>query len=249
MTTDAGETIDGRVGKTRMPYRVAAVLLGLLFLTYALFQLLGGAEDWADFGFAIFAALMGLQFLYSAWTGQWKSLFEWFSDGGVRQINERFLMVEPVSCGTATIETDRRLPNHDVNPYAPPSDFEAASIAEQVQAMSSEGATPQLLTEHFLSGYPFIHYGVVFFLDPDDDASIHAALPLSAPDDRLVRRNAEEAIRVLPEFLGTLPGARSAIIGRELMVRMISSYDRLDEEVSQRIVIPWSTTLSFNDEF
>ncbi|MDV6028882.1 MAG: hypothetical protein F9B45_01965 [Phycisphaera sp. RhM] len=284
MTTEQGHFIEGRVAKTRLPFRVAAALLGVTFIAVAFFQVLERAENWIDFAFAIVVALMGVQFLYSALTGQRKSLFEWLSDGKVRQVSERFLMVEPVSCGTATLEASRqtRLPNQDVNPYAPPSDLAAASLADQVQAWSTSDATLHQLTEQFMAGYPFIHYGVVFFLDPDDDTSIHAALPLALrpvdsvdvlnsttrsrqPDasardaawplanayglestdrsatDQLVRRNTEEAIRVLGEFLASLPDARAVVRGRNLVVRMISSYDRLDDEVAPSVVVPWST--------
>ncbi len=280
MTTDQGQFIEGRVTKTRLPFRVAAALLGVTFIAVAIFEVLGGAGI-RRIASAFVMALLGVQFLYSALTERWKSPLAWLSDGGVRQINERFLMVEPVTCGTATLEASRqsRLPDRDVNPYAPPSDF-AASIADQVQELSSQGTTLQILTEQFMTGYPFIHYGVVFFLDPDDDTAIHAALPLASrpvdsvdilnstrsrqPDasardaarplanayglestgrsatDQLVRRNTDEAIRVLGEFLPTLPDARAVVRGRNLVVRMISSYDRLDDEVAQRIVVPWS---------
>ena len=243
MTTDQGQFIEGRVTKTCLPFRVAAALLGVTFIAVAFFQVLERAENWIDFAFAIFMALMGVQFLYSALTAQWKSLFEWLWDGKVGQINERFLMVEPVSCGTATLEASRqsRASNQDVNPYAPPSDLAAASLADQVQAWSTPETTLHQLTEQFMAGYPCIHYGVVFFLDPDDETAIHAALPLASATDQLVRRNTEEAIRVLGEFLASLPDAGAVVRGRNLVVRMISSYDRLDDEVTQRIVVPWST--------
>jgi hypothetical protein len=107
--------------------------------------------------------------------------------------------------------------------------------------MPSEGLTPQALAQQFLDGHPFIHYGVVFFLESIDDAAIHAALPLSSPSDLLVRRNRDEAIRVLPEFLSTLPNASRALTGRALIVRMIASYERFDDEVSDRIIVPWDT--------
>ncbi|PAY21539.1 hypothetical protein CKO51_00270 [Rhodopirellula sp. SM50] len=250
MTTEQGHSIEGQVGKTRLPFRLAAALLGVIFIAVAFFQMLDGAENWIHFASAIIMALLGVQFLYSAWTEQWKSPFEWFSDGGIRQINQRFLMVEPVSCGTATLEASRqsRLPNQDVNPYAPPSDSTAASIADQVQAMSSQGTALHQLTEQFMAGYPFIHYGVVFFLDPDDEAVIHAALPLASATDQLVRRNADEAIRVLGEFLANLPDAGAVVRGRNLVVRMISSYDRLDDEVASPIVVPWSSISGRNVE-
>lgn len=250
MTNEQGHFIEGRVRRTRLPFRVAAALLGVISIAVAFFQVLDGAENWIYFASAIIMALLGVQYLYSAWTGQWKSPFEWLGDGKVGQINERFLMVEAVTCGTATVEANRqsRVPNQDVNPYAPPADLAAASIADQVQEMSSQGTTLHHLTEQFVAGYPFIHYGVVFFLDPDDDAVIHAALPLASATDRRVRRNTDEAIRVLGEFLPTLPDARAVVEGRDLVVRMISSYDRLDEEVVPQVVVPWSSISGRNVE-
>ena len=99
MTTDQGQFIEGRVTKTRLPFRVAAALLGVTFIAVAIFEVLGGAGI-RRIASAFVMALLGVQFLYSALTERWKSPLAWLSDGGVRQINERFLMVEPVTCAS-----------------------------------------------------------------------------------------------------------------------------------------------------
>ncbi len=239
MTTKERLHIHGHVAKTRMPFRVAAVLLGILFIAFGLYQLLGGATDWVAFGFAIFVALTGLQFVYSAFTEQWKFPLEWPRREKAGQTPERFLIVEPVSrdIRETEISCQSSSPKHAINPYAPPRDAPTTSVA---QGKLTQRQTLQTLTQQFLDGNPFIHYGVVFFLDSNDDVVIHAALPLSSSSDLLACRNTNEAIRVLPKFLSSLPNASQAVTGRNLVVRMISSYDRLDDEVSNRIVVPWA---------
>ncbi|MCA9137495.1 MAG: hypothetical protein KDB00_12070 [Planctomycetales bacterium] len=105
----------------------------------------------------------------------------------------------------------------------------------------SDDETFRALTGMFLEGEKFIDYGVVFFIDPDDDQVIHAALPLTSSTDQDVRRNTDEAIRILPEFLSSLPNVIPLVTGRDLVVRMVSSYRHLDDEVSELVVVPWNT--------
>jgi len=247
MGIEEGLNIERRIVKTRMPFRVTAFLLGILFVAIGLFQLLGGATDWIAFGFAIFAVKIGLQFVYSALTQQWKSPFEWTRRETVKQIPARFLIVEPVSLGITEIKIryNSDSPEQAINPYAPPRNLSTTSVAHGTPYHEE---TLQDLAQQFLDGHPFIHYGVVFFLDTNDDLVIHAALPLASSCDVLVRRNMNEAMRVLPEFLSTLPNASPVVIGRNLVVRMISSYDHLDDEVCDRIVIPWAVIIASSGE-
>lgn len=235
MTTEELNS-ETRVAQSRMPSRVAGFSLGALFVGFGLFQLLVGAADWVAGGFAILVALIGLQFVCSAFTGHWKAPYAWRR----RQMHSppRFLVVEPASFGVAESQNNCRSDSLEtaINPYAPPLDLPTSSTA---LGTPSQEATLQTLVRQFLDGYPFIHYGVVFLLEIGDDTAIHAALPLSSPSDLLIRRNTKEAIRVLPEFLRTLPGTRAVLSGRNLVVRMISSYTDLHDEVSNRTVVPW----------
>ena len=156
-------------------------------------------------------------------------------------------MVEPVSFDVAEIGDVSRPDPHEysVNPYAPPTDVPSTSIALGVQ---TQIATPQSLTQQFLDGRPFIHYGVVFFLEAGDDTAIHAALPLSSPSELLISRNVKEAVRVLPEFLSTLPNVSPQLSARHLLVRMISTYADLQNEVCDRIVVPGAMTCISGEE-
>jgi len=247
MTTNAELNIEGRLAKTRMPFRAAAFLLGILFIAFGFYQLFGGAADTIALISAIFIALTGLQFVYSAFTEKWNSPFVWSRGETFGEVPARFLIVEPVSFGITDAEICRHSdsPDQAINPYAPPQNLPARSVAHVSQ---TQEATLQTLTQRFLDGRPFIHYGVVFFLDANDDEAIHAALPLPSPSDMLVSRNVNEAIRVLPEFLSSLPNAVLAVSGRNLVVRTISSYDRLDDEVYNRIVVLWAAILASDGE-
>ncbi|WP_146582717.1 hypothetical protein [Neorhodopirellula pilleata] len=145
-----------------------------------------------------------------------------------------------MSVGIMGVENTRHFdsPESAVNPYAPPRSLPTTAVGQWVP---TQEATLQTLAQNFRDGQPFIHYGVVFFLDTNDDQTIHAALPLSSSSDSLVQRNTNEAIRVLPEFLSTLPNASSAVSGRNLVVRMISTYDHFRDEACTRVVVPWAT--------
>ncbi|MEM8671504.1 MAG: hypothetical protein AAGG48_28550 [Planctomycetota bacterium] len=55
--------------------------------------------------------------------------------------------------------------------------------------------------------------------------------------DGLVRRNTDEASRDLPFFLAALPAARSGLLPRRLVVRMIPSYDDTHAELTKRVVV------------
>lgn len=246
MSGDEAPIAEPRAAKTRMPFRVAAFSLGILFVGFGTFQLLIAADRIA-FGLAVFVILTGFQFTYSAFTGHWYLPRSWLTGTLVTPIPARFLMIEPVSFDVAEIENvgrpDRR--EHSVNPYAPPTDVPNTSVALGVQTRM---ATPQPLPQQFLDGRPFIHYGVVFFLEAGDDTAIHAALPLTSPSELLINRNAKEAVRVLPEFLGTLPNLSPQLSGKHLVVRMISTYADLQEEVCDRIVIQGAMTRISGDE-
>ena len=134
---------------------------------------------------------------------------------------------------------------HAINPYAPPFVSPAKPIT--LEALAEEAMNPTL-ARRFFSGHPFIHYGIIFFLDTSDDTAIHAALPLASLSESLVDRSTKEAMRVLPEFLGTLPNATKALAGRNLIVRMISSYAALDTQVCARGVVPWAAIRPINNE-
>lgn len=222
MATDERLNIERRAAKTQMPFRVAAVLLGILFVAFGLHQLFAGAADPIAFGFAILIALAGMHFVYSAFAEGGKATYARPRHEAVRQLPTRFLAVEPVSFSIPATKNNSHSESleRSVNPYTPPLALPTTSV---VLGTPTQGATLQNLSQQFLDGQPFIHYGVVFFLDASDDSAIHAALPLSSSSDLLVHRNTKEAIRILPEFLSTLPNVGLALSGRNLVVRMISS--------------------------
>ena len=89
---------------------------------------------------------------------------------------------------------------------------------------------------NFLHGEPVIHYGVVFFLQPGEDDFFHAALPLSEATQEQIKRNVNEVLRVLPEFLDDNPRLRPHAAKRSLMIRGIASYQDLDHELCVRVI-------------
>jgi len=221
----------------RTPFRVMAFALGMMFVAVGTFQLTQRPNGLPDFAFAICIFLTGVLFTYSALTKERKSHFEIL--GLVAGGHSRFVAVEPIQiCSSNVDENSHRIsfsPNRSLNPYQPPTSWisEPKSWRRLFSTLSSQ---PASLHKEFLAGRAFIHYGVVFFLEPSDQSVIHAALPLVSFSDAHVSRNVIEAIRVFPEFLSTLPELKLQMKDRRLAVRMISSYDDLDDEVSDRVV-------------
>ena len=87
------------------------------------------------------------------------------------------------------------------------------------------------LVQALLAGQPIIHYGVVFQLQPKEDEFVYAALPLlSSPDAERVDRCVREAQRVCHELLAANSGLE-VLSGRTLVVKLVISYEALDELV------------------
>jgi len=86
-----------------------------------------------------------------------------------------------------------------------------------------------------------LQYGVILFVDPRDETVIHAALPLRKVTEPLISQNVDEARRVLKEFLAVHPGLMPYLRGRPLVVRMISSYEDVQDEVCGRVTTVWDT--------
>ena len=144
--------------------------------------------------------------------------------------NDRYFVIEPVPQDAFPLQADK--PYQSNNPYAPPQRLED----------SRDNRTPTLAQRHqlrelFVEGQPFMHYGVVIFVDPEKETAIHVALPLREPTELLIQRNVDEALRVVPAFLGHFPDAQSIVAERQLVVRMIASYEDLDNEVSDRVIL------------
>ena len=135
------------------------------------------------------------------------------------------------------------------NPYEPPryQGPKAISWWERLRRALSGLPTPSD-DERFLAGETVIHYGVVFRVDPNDEESFTASLPLVRDTEEYVRRNVEEACRVAAEFLAAHPKLIESLRNRKLIVSMISSYEDRDHEI-RRVVIPaegWNHRLELN---
>ena len=219
--------------RTRMPFRVAAFVLGVLFVAFGLYELATGSTAWMNIGFALCVALTGAIFSYSAITEEWRSPLAFLRSPQSRTV--RFLVVDPDPLAELDAAKKAVEPSHQpLNPYSPPRN---PAVGSSIWQLQTEASGSQSLSEHFLAGSHFIHYGVVIFLDPNDQSTVHSAIPLSSSSEQLVERHVHEAIRVVQEFLRLLPDMDPLVRDRRLVIRMISSYHDLNHEVSERVVV------------
>lgn len=214
---------------SRGVFRVIAIVLGAIFITFAVSKLFARPGDWLNVVTSAVVIVIGSQFVYAGITDRWEFRVSGMLAGPRRPM---FMTIDPTE--GESIDDNARVEvaanrgtsssGTSPNPYEPP----------RTQADSK----PRLNAEMFLSGQPFIHYGVVFFVEGGDSMAIHAALPLAEDSEELIQRNVQEAMRVLPEFLDLAPTLRPRLVGRQLVIRMIASYEDLDEEVATRVVRP-----------
>ena len=216
--------------------RVSAVALGAVFMGGGTLQLFTNSAGGSGIVTALVLIGLGFQFAWSGATGKWNSLFLSWNEPS--KYPQGFLLIEPETPlqDSNFADEPRTALQRDANPYAPP----------RTEFMFDEKIAPAGMLDHFLEGEPFIHYGVVYFLDPEDATTIHAALPLVAK--AMVSRNVDEAVRRLPEFLATLPNSLSVVSERSLVIRMIASYQRLHDEVHNRVVVSWDELTRFHGD-
>jgi hypothetical protein len=216
---------------SRALFRVLAIVLGAFFLGIGSWKLIARPVDWLNLATSLVVIVIGMQFVHAGITDRWGTGARGARDAMRGSIRHRFMTVEPTetesTVGPGEPAADQKTGPSlssapSTNPYDPPR-----TVSDPKHGLPAE---------LFLAGQPFIHYGVVFFVDPADTTAMHAALPLPKVSAELVGRNVEEATRVLPQFLSSVPTLRSQLLGRQLVIRMIASYDDLSHEVSERVI-------------
>jgi hypothetical protein len=218
---------------SRAVFRVAAVVLGAFFVGVGCWKLIERPIEWLNLASSLVVIVIGMRLVHAGITDRLGKR----SDGATGAIGgskrHAFMTVEPIpsesqnSAGERAADfTERPVRRSETssNPYDPP----------RTVADSKLGLPAKL----FLAGQPFIHYGVVYFVEKGDASAIHAALPLADRSQELVDRNVHEAMRVLPEFLSSVPTLKPQLLCRQLIIRMIASYDDLNDEVTDRVIRP-----------
>lgn len=207
----------------------------------ALWTLIDSPSGWLGVASAFVMIVFGWQFVYTGITDRWG---HWpGSDASNRRSRrERFIAVDPVptesqhdDVGDAAVRSADPSGN-SLNPYDPPRGLDDPYDPPRVLVDSQVG----LLAELFQAGQPFIHYGVVYFVENGDMSAIHAALPLADASQEGISRNVQEAVRVLPEFLASIPSLKQRPRDGQLIIRMIASYDDLNDEVADRVIQAFS---------
>ena len=159
MTDQQTFHLEKRVTQTRMPYRVAAFLLGMLFMAFGFQQILGGATDGLALGFAVLIVLTGLQFMYAAISNRWQFLLGTPRGETVQLAKSRFAMVEPLSlvafvrgslgrnvdwrCAPAMPRFSKRPGNRKLNRHTMREVSDDRKMAERKMRDSAQVATPR----------------------------------------------------------------------------------------------------------
>jgi hypothetical protein len=120
------------------------------------------------------------------------------------------------------------------NPYQPPppTDLHESWWQKLKRQLSPK---PRPLSSRFADDSVTLHYGVAFIVDHDDPDRLHAALPSSEATEQRMRRNVDEVLRVLPDFIAENPNLHALLRGRNLVVRMIQTYEDLSIEQFSRV--------------
>ncbi len=89
--------------------------------------------------------------------------------------------------------------------------------------------------QQFVEGRPIDCGGLLFLLDPHDATLVHIAIPLDAFDRDEVPDMVREATDWFREFAQERPAVDELVRDRVLLIRVIHSYERLEEEIGERI--------------
>lgn len=91
--------------------------------------------------------------------------------------------------------------------------------------------------QQFLEGEPVNCAGLLFVLDPEDETLIHIAIPLDDFDQSEIPDMVREAKEIFIDFVRERPSLEKFVRQRALLIRVVNSYDRFEEEIGQRIRI------------
>lgn len=89
--------------------------------------------------------------------------------------------------------------------------------------------------QQFVDGRPIDCGGLLFSLDPHDATLVHIAIPLDTFDRDEVPDMVREATEWFREFAQERPAVDELVRDRVLVIRVIHSYERLEEEIGERI--------------
>lgn len=117
----------------------------------------------------------------------------------------------------------------DVNPYAPSCDEgELAGswwsrLFKRLLRHDQSVMNPE--ERAFQKGKPIVCSGIAFFVDPEDRSTLYAGKQSSDRSDQRVAMIANEALRLLPNFLADHEQLAPNIVERRLVVRITHSND------------------------
>lgn len=89
--------------------------------------------------------------------------------------------------------------------------------------------------QQFLEGEPVNYCGLLFVLDPADETLIHIAVPLDEFKETEIPDMMKEAREIFVDFVRERPSLENLAQQRALLIRIVASYDRFDDERGERI--------------
>ncbi len=95
------------------------------------------------------------------------------------------------------------------------------------------------IRSRFLAGEGLFQFGVLFFVNPDDMTTIHAAIPLSETSEPRMMLAINEVKTELVKMLYKYKELQDDLRGRQLCVRFIHDYRDLEHQVCDPVYSDW----------
>jgi len=95
--------------------------------------------------------------------------------------------------------------------------------------------------KRLLRGEPIMQYGVLFFINTENEAVVFAAVPIHEINDTSVDLAAQEAIRELHKLVESHKQLQEELGHRKLSVGIVDTYGEYKQPVCTRAVDDWQS--------
>lgn len=126
----------------------------------------------------------------------------------------------------------------NLNPYQSPNYEQPASRSLFSRLGEFFFGSPSQL-KRLLRGEPIIQYGVMFFIDTENESTIYAAVPIYKVTDKLVDLAVQEAVRELNKLVAEHEELQQGFSERKLSIGIVATYSDYLTPIQTRIISNW----------
>lgn len=124
------------------------------------------------------------------------------------------------------------------NPYKSPS-YQLPKTRSLFSRLSDLIFGKPNVLGRLLRGEPIMQYGVLFFIDKENDTKIFAAVPLHEINDKYIDLAVKEAIQELQKLVASHEELQSELEFRELSIGIVATYSEYLTPVCTRVIDDW----------